>query len=81
MRCPPSKGWEEGAVEEIVAERTRNGAYASVFDLTKRVNLRSVTKKVLEYLCKAGALRVLPTSTAPNTFLNHPANHRCWTAC
>lgn len=49
------KGVGEAAVEEIIADRRKNGAYKSLFDLTKRTNLRSVNKKVLESLAKAGA--------------------------
>lgn len=50
------KGVGSIAVEEIVAERKRNGNYKNVFDLTKRVNLRVVNKKVLEGFAYAGAL-------------------------
>ncbi len=49
------KGVGEAAVQELVTERTKNGNYQSVFDLTKRVNLRSVNKKALECLTQAGA--------------------------
>lgn len=49
------KGVGEGAVEVIIAEREANGPYTSLFDLTKRVNLRSVNKKTLEGLALAGA--------------------------
>lgn len=49
------KGVGEAAVEEIIANRQKNGHYQSLFDLSKRINLRSVNKKVLESLAKAGA--------------------------
>lgn len=49
------KGVGEAAVEEILANRQKNGTYASIFDLTKRVSLRAVNKKTLEGLAKAGA--------------------------
>jgi DNA polymerase III subunit alpha len=49
------KGVGEGAVENIVEEREANGPYQSIFDFTKRVNLRSVNKKVFESLARAGA--------------------------
>jgi DNA polymerase-3 subunit alpha len=49
------KGVGEGAVEVIIAEREANGPYKSLFDLTKRVNLRSVNKKTLEGMGLAGA--------------------------
>ena len=48
------KGVGEGAVEEILQERDKNGEYASIFDLASRVNLRSVNKKNLESMTKAG---------------------------
>ena len=43
------------AIREIVEARREGGAYASLFDLTCRVNLRKVTKRVLESLIKGGA--------------------------
>ncbi|MCF8430177.1 MAG: DNA polymerase III subunit alpha [Bacteroidia bacterium] len=49
------KGVGEAAVEEIIAERKKTGTYKSIFDLTKRVSLRSVTKKTLEGLVYGGA--------------------------
>jgi len=48
------KGVGDAAVESIVAEREKNGPFKSVYDLTKRVNLRSVNKKSLESLALAG---------------------------
>lgn len=49
------KGVGEGAVEEILKERDVNGPFSSIFDLVTRVPLRSVNKKNLESLAKAGA--------------------------
>ncbi len=49
------KGVGEGAVENIVSEREVNGPYKNIFDFAKRVNLRSVNKRVFESLAKAGA--------------------------
>ncbi len=49
------KGVGEAAVEEIIEERKKTGTYKSIFDLTKRVSLRSVTKKTLEGLVFGGA--------------------------
>jgi DNA polymerase-3 subunit alpha len=49
------KGVGENAVKAIVEEREKNGHYKSIFDLTKRVNLRTVNKKVLENLAYVGA--------------------------
>lgn len=50
------KGVGENAVEELIAEREKNGPYASVADLVMRVNHRSVGKKTLENLVLAGAM-------------------------
>ncbi|WP_243358687.1 DNA polymerase III subunit alpha [Fundidesulfovibrio terrae] len=44
------------AINEIVREREENGPYESLLDLTSRVNLRKVTKRVLEFCIKAGAM-------------------------
>ncbi|GFK93047.1 DNA polymerase III subunit alpha [Fundidesulfovibrio magnetotacticus] len=44
------------AINEIVREREENGPYESMLDLASRVNLRKVTKRVLEFLIKAGAM-------------------------
>ncbi len=49
------KGVGEAAVESIIQERTANGPFKSIFDLTRRVNLRTVNKKSLEALALAGA--------------------------
>ncbi len=39
-----------------MAERNENGPFKDIFDFCERVNLRRVTKRVLESLIKAGAL-------------------------
>jgi DNA polymerase III subunit alpha len=49
------KGVGEGAVAAIVEERKSNGSFTSIFDLTKRVNLRAANKKTFESLALAGA--------------------------
>ena len=48
------KGIGEGPVEEILQVR-KNGAFTNIFDLVKRVNLRSVNKKCVESLVLGGA--------------------------
>lgn len=47
------KGVGEGPVEAILEER-KNGAFVSVFDMTRRLNLRSVNKKCMESLALGG---------------------------
>lgn len=49
------KGVGEAAIENIIQEREKNGAFESIFDLIKRVNQRTVNKKSLESLAYAGA--------------------------
>ncbi len=48
------KGVGEGAVEAIVRERKENGKYSSIFDATKRIDLRSANKKAFESVALAG---------------------------
>jgi DNA polymerase-3 subunit alpha len=43
------------AVNDIVAEREENGPFTDLVDFCTRVNLRKVTKRVIEYLVKSGA--------------------------
>jgi DNA polymerase-3 subunit alpha len=49
------KGVGGSAVEDIIAEREKNGPFKSIFDMAKRVNLKSVNKRSFEALAKAGA--------------------------
>ena len=49
------KGVGEGPVDAILEER-ENGEFTGIFDITKRVSLRSVNKKCLESLVLSGAL-------------------------
>jgi DNA polymerase-3 subunit alpha len=44
-----------GAVEPMVTERDKNGEYKSIEDLCRRCDLRSVNRRVIESLIKAGA--------------------------
>lgn len=44
------------AINEIVRNREEKGSYKSFYDFCLRVNLRKVTKRVLENLIKSGAL-------------------------
>ncbi len=49
------KGVGEAAIENINEEKSRHGHFKDIFDLVKRVNLRSVNKKSLESLIYSGA--------------------------
>jgi len=48
------KGVGKGAVETIVEHRKKDGAYKSIFDLAKRIDLRAANKKAFENLALAG---------------------------
>ncbi len=49
------KGVGEGAVEEVVRERTENGPFKGFVDFCERINLKTVNKRVFEALIKVGA--------------------------
>ena len=46
----------QGAVELILKERDRNGAFKNLNDFARRVDLRAVGKRALECLIKVGAM-------------------------
>ncbi|MEM7374842.1 MAG: DNA polymerase III subunit alpha [Bacteroidota bacterium] len=50
------KGVGHAVVETLVKERTKDGPFDSLFDLTVRMPLRSINRKTLESLAYAGAL-------------------------
>jgi len=54
------KGVGEAAVESIIEERQKAGAFKTVFDLVKRINQRTVNKKTMESLAYAGAFDCFP---------------------
>jgi DNA polymerase-3 subunit alpha len=52
------------AVEQIVAERDKNGPFVSIFDLCKRVDGQYLNRRALESLILAGALDEFPVNRA-----------------
>ncbi len=56
------KGVGSAAMQAIVDERARNGPYTGLFDLARRLELRTINRRQLETLAAAGAL----DSLAPN---------------
>jgi DNA polymerase-3 subunit alpha len=54
------KGVGEAAVESIITERLRAGAFSSLYDFIKRVNQRTVNRKTLESIAYAGGLDCFP---------------------
>ena len=49
----------DGAVEHVIAERERGGAFKDLFDFCRRVDTSLVGKRALEHLVKAGAFDAL----------------------
>ena len=66
------KGVGEAAVAALIAERDENGQFESVFDLVKRVNLRTVNKKAIEALAMAGSFDGLENSHRAQFFFQYP---------
>jgi len=48
------KGVGEKAMEGIVAERSKNGAFKNLYDFAKRIDCKLINKKQMESLSKAG---------------------------
>ncbi|MCL2412679.1 MAG: DNA polymerase III subunit alpha, partial [Bacteroidales bacterium] len=66
------KGVGEGAVETLIEERNENGAYTSVFDFAKRVNLQKFNKRCFEGLAKAGAFDSFKNIHRAQFFFQNP---------
>ncbi|MCU0971244.1 MAG: DNA polymerase III subunit alpha [Gammaproteobacteria bacterium] len=58
------KGVGESAIEGILEARRRDGPFADLVDLCRRIDLRRVNRRVLESLVKAGALDQLGAGRA-----------------
>ncbi|AIT09217.1 DNA polymerase III subunit alpha [Candidatus Francisella endociliophora] len=58
------KGLGGEAIKSILTEREAEGEFSSIFDLTRRVDLRKVNKKALEALCFAGAIKEISRNRA-----------------
>ncbi|MBV8601470.1 MAG: DNA polymerase III subunit alpha, partial [Candidatus Eremiobacteraeota bacterium] len=58
------KGVGEAAVVAILETRERDGKFADIFDLAKRVDPKHVNRRVLEALVKSGAMDALPGNRA-----------------
>jgi len=54
------KGVGEAAVRGIIEVRDRSGPFGDLFDLARRVDARTVNRRVFEALVKSGALDQLP---------------------
>lgn len=65
------KGVGEKAVDCILEERKKNGFFFSIFDVTKRIDLRAANKKTLESLALAGAFDSFPNTHRAQYFAEH----------
>ncbi|MDR1381537.1 MAG: DNA polymerase III subunit alpha [Tannerella sp.] len=59
------KGVGEGAVQNIIEEREKNGPYRDLYDFMERVNLTACNKKVIESLALSGAFDNLGVRREP----------------
>jgi DNA polymerase-3 subunit alpha len=59
------KGVGEGAVQNIIEEREKNGPFVNIYDFIERVNLSSCNKKVIESLALSGAFDNLGVRREP----------------
>jgi DNA polymerase-3 subunit alpha len=66
------KGVGGNAVEEIVAERKKGGKFSSIFNLTERVDLRTVNKRSLEALVISGGFDCFDDYTRAQYFNTDP---------
>ena len=64
------KGVGEGAVQNIIEEREKNGPYKDIYDFIERVSLTACNKKVIESLALAGAFDNLGVRREPFVMLN-----------
>jgi len=64
----------EGAVEEIVRERTANGAFKDFYDFVERVNLTAVNKRTVEALVSAGAFDSISGMIREQFFAQSPGS-------
>ncbi|HZX63448.1 MAG TPA: DNA polymerase III subunit alpha [Bacteroidales bacterium] len=62
----------ESAVQSIIEERTKNGPFKDIFDFLTRVDLRSVNKRSLESLAKAGGFDSFPGTHRAQYFYKIP---------
>ncbi len=58
------KGVGPQAVEQIVQERKKNGAFTSLADFASRVNPRAINKRIIESLASAGAFDAMDSNRA-----------------
>jgi len=62
------KGVGDAAIESIIEERKKGGAYTDIFNFIIRINQRTVSKKTLETLAYAGGFDCFPELTRTQYF-------------
>jgi DNA polymerase-3 subunit alpha len=68
------KGVGEAAIESIIEERERSGAYKTIFDFICRVNQRTANKKSLESLAYSGTFDCFPELHRAQYFFTMPGD-------
>jgi DNA polymerase-3 subunit alpha len=58
------KGVGQSAIEALIEERERSGAYSDLYDLCRRSDLRRLNRRVLEALIRSGSLDSLTPNRA-----------------
>ena len=62
------KNLGRGVIENLIAEREKNGKYVSMYDFCKRNHSREFNRRALEGLIKSGALDTLETNRKKMVF-------------
>ncbi len=73
------KGVGEAAVESLIIERKEKGPFATIYDFMRRMNLRTMNKRVVESMIQAGAFDEFVSNRAAffqpsdryDTFIEH----------
>ena len=68
------KGVGEAAVDQVIAEREKNNFFTSIFNFVKRVSLKSVNKRSIEALAKAGAFDAFEDTHRAQYFFSEGEN-------
>jgi DNA polymerase III subunit alpha len=68
------KGVGEKAIEDIIIERDKHGAFKTIFDLAKRCNQKSVNKKSMESLAYSGTFDCFKDFTRAQYFYQAPGD-------
>ena len=68
------KGVGEGAINQMVAERTEKGTFTTLLDFAERIDPRQINARTLETLIRAGALDHLARLSFPEFADDEPAD-------